>query len=42
MGGPKADLTATESAQGIVNVISKMTADTNGGFWKWNGEEHAW
>ena len=39
MGGPKADLTPTESATGIVDVISKMTES---GFWKWSGEEHAW
>lgn len=39
MGGPKADLTPTESASGIKDVISNMTES---GFWKWNGEEHAW
>ena len=42
MGGPTADLTATESATGIKGVIENMTADNNGGFWKWNGEDHAW
>ena len=42
MGGPQADLTATESATGIVGVIEKLSGDSNGGFWKWNGEEHAW
>ena len=39
MGGPTADLTATESATGIMGVIADMTV---GGFWKWNREEHAW
>ncbi len=39
MGGPQADLTATESAQGIVGVIEGMT---DSGFWKWNGEVHDW
>jgi NAD(P)-dependent dehydrogenase (short-subunit alcohol dehydrogenase family) len=39
MVGPTADLTATESATGIMAVIGDMTA---GGFWKWNGEEHVW
>lgn len=39
MGGPTADLTPTESASGIIDVISNMTES---GFWKWNGEEHVW
>lgn len=39
MGGPTADLTPTESATGIMAVIANMTES---GFWKWNGEEHAW
>lgn len=39
MGGPTADLTPTESASGIKDVIANMT---EGGFWKWNGEEHVW
>ena len=39
MGGPKADLTAAESATGIISVIDNMASS---GFWKWNGEEHAW
>ena len=42
MGGPKADLTPAESAEGIVNVIEGLNGDTNGGFWKWNGETHNW
>jgi NAD(P)-dependent dehydrogenase (short-subunit alcohol dehydrogenase family) len=42
MGGPQADLTPTESATGIVGVIDKLSADSNGGFWKWDGEVHAW
>lgn len=39
MGGPTADLTPTESASGIIDVIANMTGS---GFWKWNGEEHVW
>jgi len=39
MGGPTADLTPTESAAGIMDVIANMTES---GFWKWNGEEHVW
>ena len=42
MGGPNADLTPTESATGIVSVIEKLSPDTNGSFWKWDGEIHAW
>jgi NAD(P)-dependent dehydrogenase (short-subunit alcohol dehydrogenase family) len=42
MGGPNADLTPEESAEGIVRTIDGLNADTNGSFWKWNGEEHAW
>lgn len=39
MGGPTADLTPTESASGIKDVIANMTES---GFWKWNGEVHVW
>lgn len=42
MGGPGADITPEESARGIVNVIDGLDADTNGSFWKWNGEVHGW
>lgn len=42
MGGPQADITPLESAKGIVGTISKLNADTNGSFWKWNGEVHEW
>ena len=42
MGGPKADLTPQESAEGIVSTIDGLNAETNGSFWKWNGEAHGW
>ncbi len=42
MGGPTADLTAAQSATGIVAVIAGLNAETNGSFWKWDGEVHAW
>jgi len=42
MGGAGADITAVESAEGIVNVINGMNAENSGSFWKWNGEVHAW
>ena len=42
MGGPGADITPVESATGIANVIGRLDASNNGGFWKWDGEEHGW
>lgn len=42
MGGPEADLSAEESAQGIFDVIGRMTLENSGSFWKWNGEFHDW
>ena len=42
MGGPGADISAQESAEGIANVIAGLDASNNGSFWKWDGEAHAW
>ena len=42
MGGPQADISPDESAEGIVAVIDDLGPDNNGGFWKWNGERHDW
>lgn len=42
MGGANADITPAESAAGIVDTIEKLNAETNGSFWKWNGETHDW
>ena len=42
MGGPGADLEPIESAQGIVDTISKITLDDSTAFHKWNGEVHGW
>lgn len=42
MGGPNADITPEESAEGIVRTIDGLNADTNGSFWKWDGEFHGW
>jgi len=42
MGGAAADITPQESAAGIVATVDKLDAGTNGSFWKWNGEVHAW
>ncbi len=42
MGGPQADLTPQESAEGIVAVVDRLSIASTGGFWKWNGETHDW
>ncbi len=42
MGGPDADITAQQSAEGIVKTVDKLSAKTNGSFWKWNGDVHMW
>ena len=42
MGGPNAEITADESAAGIISVIAQMTKDDSGKFYKWNGEIHPW
>jgi NAD(P)-dependent dehydrogenase (short-subunit alcohol dehydrogenase family) len=42
MGGPDADLTAAESADGIVSVIETLGVTDAPRFVKWNGETHAW
>lgn len=42
MGGPNADITPAESAEGIVSTIDGLNAETNGSFWKWDGEAHGW
>jgi len=42
MGGAEADLTPQESAEGIVALTDGLTPDMSGGFYKWNGEPHAW
>jgi NAD(P)-dependent dehydrogenase (short-subunit alcohol dehydrogenase family) len=42
MGGQEADITAEESAAGIRQVVDNLNKENNGGFWKWNGEQHEW
>jgi len=42
MGGQAADLTAVESAQGIIQTVGKLEASNTGGFWNWNGTTHDW
>jgi NAD(P)-dependent dehydrogenase (short-subunit alcohol dehydrogenase family) len=42
MGGPHAEITAEQSAKGIMGVIDDMTKADSGKFYKWNGEIHPW
>ena len=42
MGGPGAEITAEESASGIISVISNLTKEDSGNFYKWNGDIHPW
>ena len=42
MGGPHAEITAEESARGIISVIDDMTKADSGKFYKWNGDIHPW
>ena len=42
MGGPTAEITAEESASGIRNVLSGLTKEDSGNFYKWNGDIHSW
>jgi NAD(P)-dependent dehydrogenase (short-subunit alcohol dehydrogenase family) len=42
MGGSDAQLTATESAEGILKVIAKLTPRDNGKFYAWDGREYPW
>ena len=42
MGGPTAGITAEESASGIRNVLSGLTKEDSGNFYKWNGDIHPW
>jgi NAD(P)-dependent dehydrogenase (short-subunit alcohol dehydrogenase family) len=42
MGGAEADITPQESAEGIRQVIEKMTLADSGKFFKWNGDIHPW
>ena len=42
MGGPTAEITAEESASGIRNVLSGLTKEDSGNFYKWNGDIQPW
>jgi len=42
MGGPQADITAEESAEGIVELVARLSAQDSGRFFCWDGREHDW
>jgi NAD(P)-dependent dehydrogenase (short-subunit alcohol dehydrogenase family) len=42
MGGSIADLSVTESAEGILKVIANLTSEDNGKFYTWEGKEYPW
>ena len=42
MGGSNADLSATESAEGILKVIDGLKPEDNGKFYTWEGKEYPW
>ena len=42
MGGSNADLSVTESAEGILEVIANLTPEDNGKFYTWDGKEYPW
>jgi NAD(P)-dependent dehydrogenase (short-subunit alcohol dehydrogenase family) len=42
MGGSNADLSVTESAEGILKVIANLTSEDNGKFYTWDGKEYPW
>jgi NAD(P)-dependent dehydrogenase (short-subunit alcohol dehydrogenase family) len=42
MGGSNADLSVTESAEGILKVIDGLTPEDNGKFYTWDGKEYPW
>ena len=42
MGGSDADLSVTESAEGILKVIANLTPGDNGKFYRWDGKEYPW
>ncbi len=42
MGGADAEISADESATGIMSVIEALTLENTGSFQTWKGEPHAW
>ncbi len=42
MGGPDADLSTSQSAQGLLQVTDRLTSEDNGKFYTWEGHEYPW
>lgn len=42
MGGMEADISAQQSAAGIVHFVESLSLAQSGRFWTWQGEEHPW
>lgn len=42
MGGPKAEISVDESADGLFSLINNLTKEQSGRFWTWSGDEHDW
>lgn len=42
MGGPEAEISVDESADGLFSLINNLTEEQSGRFWTWNGDEHEW
>ncbi|KXF80745.1 SDR family oxidoreductase [Enterovibrio coralii] len=42
MGGSEADITAHESAAGIIALADTLSIEKSGKFFTWEGHEHAW
>lgn len=42
MGGASAEITATQSADGLFTLIDNLTLAQSGRFWTWDGREHVW
>ncbi|MFM5923487.1 MAG: SDR family oxidoreductase [Novosphingobium sp.] len=40
LAAPGAKMTPAESAEGMFQVVDRLDAKMNGGFYKWNGEPH--
>ncbi len=42
MGGPSAQITATESGAALLALVCRLTKDDNGRFLRWTGDTHPW
>jgi NAD(P)-dependent dehydrogenase (short-subunit alcohol dehydrogenase family) len=42
MGGPSAQITPAQSAQGLLKLITALEPEQSGRFWTWEGKEHVW